>query len=123
MRIYFDGGCRPNPGPIEIAAVARGQLWRRDDLGHGGSHEAEWLALLHAARIAIDLGAAHVEFAGDSLAVIRQARGVAKCRDAISQRHLAAYREAIIALGRVRLRHITRSKNLAGIALAKRHPR
>jgi ribonuclease HI len=39
------------------------------------------------------------------------------------RRHLAAYREAIAAIPRIRLRYTPRSKNLAGIALAKGHAR
>jgi ribonuclease HI len=122
LRIFFDGGSRPNPGVMEIAAVARGITYRQDDIGHGRSEEAEWRALLHAVRIGIELGAEDVELVGDSRSVINQATGVAKCRGAGSQ-YLAAYRAAIVAIPRIRLRHVPRSKNLAGIALAKRHPR
>jgi len=119
LRIFFDGGCRPNPGVMEVAAVARGATYRKDDLGVGGNEEAEWLALLHAVELARDLGAEDVELLGDSRSVINQVAGSAKCRSA----HLAAYRAASSAIPRVRLRYIRRSKNLAGIALAKGHPR
>jgi ribonuclease HI len=123
LRIFFDGGCRPNPGMMEIAAVARGATYVRRDIGPGSGEEAEWLALLHAVRIAIDLAGDDVELVGDSRSVIRHASGAGKCRDAALQRHLEAYRTAITAIPRVRLRTIPRSKNLAGIALAKGHPR
>lgn len=123
LRIFFDGGCRPNPGAMEIAAVARGVTYRRDDVGQGSSEESEWLALLHAARIAIQLGADDVELVGDSRSVINQASGVTKCRDARLQQHLIAYREAIAAIPHVRLRYVPRAKNLAGIQLAQGHPR
>ena len=122
LRIFFDGGCRPNPGVMEIAAVARGMTYRQDDIGHGRSEEAEWRALLHAVRIGIELGADEVELVGDSRSVIDQATGIAKCRGAALQ-YLAAYKAAVVAIPRVRLRHVRRSQNLAGIALAKRHPR
>lgn len=123
LRVFFDGGCRPNPGPIEIAAVARGVTYRKSNVGIGGSEEAEWLALLHAVEIARELGAENIELLGDSRAVIDQATGAAKCRGARAQQCLAAYRAAIGDIPRVRLRHVSRSKNLAGIALAKGHPR
>jgi ribonuclease HI len=123
LRIFFDGGCRPNPGVMEIAAVARGVTYKCADLGAGDSEQSEWLALLHAVRIAITLGADDVELMGDSRSVINQATGASKCRDARLQRHLADYRAAVSAIPRVRLRHVPRSKNLAGIALAKGHPR
>lgn len=119
LRIFFDGGCRPNPGAMEVAAVARGVVHKKADVGFGGSEEAEWLALLHAVAVARDLGAEDVELLGDSRSVISQVAGTAKCRSG----HLAAYRAAISAIPRVRLRYVPRSKNLAGIALAKGHPR
>jgi len=123
LRVFFDGGCRPNPGVMEVAAVARGVAYLQRDVGHGSSEEAEWLALLHAIEVAIALGATDVELVGDSQSVINQANGAGKCRDPQMQRHLAAYRAAISAIPRVRLRHVLRSKNLAGIALTKGHPR
>ena len=123
LRIFFDGGCRPNPGMMEIAAVARGVAYMRRDIGQGSGEEAEWLALLHAVRIAAELGADDVELVGDSRSVINHANGAGKCRDATLRQHLDAYRTAIATIPRVRLRSISRSKNLAGIALAKGHPR
>jgi len=119
VRIFFDGGCRPNPGMMETAAVARGVIHVKTGLGIGGSEEAEWLALLHAVEIARDLGAEDVELLGDSCSVINQVAGTTKCRSA----HLETYRAATSTIGRVRLRYVPRSRNLAGIALAKRHPR
>jgi ribonuclease HI len=123
LRIFFDGGARPNPGKMEVAAVARGVLHLRTDLGIGGNEEAEWRGLLHAVEIAATLGAEDVELVGDSRSVINQANGMAKCRDPEMRQHLDAYRAAIAAFPRVRLRHVLRAKNLAGIALARRHPR
>ncbi len=123
LRIFFDGGCRPNPGRMEIATVARGVIYKRDDVGQGSGEEAEWLALLHAVRIAVELGVDDVELVGDSRSVINHANGVGTCRDATLRQHLEAYRTAVAVIPRVRLRAIPRSKNLAGIALAKGHPR
>ena len=45
VKVFFDGGCRPNPGPIEAAVMIRGVAHLFDDLGCGNSHDAEWLAL------------------------------------------------------------------------------
>ena len=123
LRIFFDGGCRPNPGMMEVAAVTRGVAYVCTDLGTGSSELSEWQALLHAVEIARTLGADDVELVGDSASVINQANGITKCRDADMRQHLEAYRAAIAAFARVRLRQVKRSKNLAGIALAKLHPR
>jgi ribonuclease HI len=108
---------------MEIAAVARGIAYVQRDIGEGSGEEAEWLALLHAVRIAGELGAKDVELVGDSRSVISHANGAGKCRDAALRRHFDAYRASIAAIPQVRLRAIPRSKNLAGIALAKSHPR
>ena len=122
-KIYFDGGCRPNPGPMETAVVVRGISHIHTDLAVGGSTEAEWLALIHAAEIAIGLGLRDVLFVGDSLPVIDQARNIRKCRGAELQLREAEYRALALRLGRIGLRHVPRSQNLAGIALARRHDR
>lgn len=123
LDIYFDGGCRPNPGPIEIAAVARGIVYERHDAAYGGSMDAEWLALIHAAGIALRLGATDVLFLGDSSTVIAQAGGVGKCRAESIRSHRAVFTALVATIPRVRLRHVARSKNLAGIALARGHAR
>ena len=118
MKIFFDGGCRPNPGRMEVAAFARGRLHHRSDLGPGSSHEAEWLALLHALEVARSLGETRIELLGDSASVIAQARGLSK-PGAEYLGHLAEFREAVGQFERLRIRHVARTQNLAGIALAK----
>src|SRR3546814_19142058 len=51
-KIYFDGGCRPNPGPMEIAVVTGGVAAIDRDIGVGSNLDAEWLALIAALRLA-----------------------------------------------------------------------
>ncbi|MDB5704119.1 MAG: ribonuclease [Sphingomonas bacterium] len=118
MKIFFDGGCRPNPGAMEIAVVVRGQAHVLRDLGRGTSMDAEWLALIHALRMAQSLGEADFVLVGDAAAVIGQANGTVKCRG-VGVRHLEAFRALAGAAGPPRVRHIKRSQNLAGIALAR----
>lgn len=84
LKVFLDGGCRPNPGPMEAAVVVRGNAHFFDDLGTGSNTDAEWQALLCAIKLARDLGLQDVEFVGDSLEVTRQANlaastGHAKC--------------------------------------------
>lgn len=118
-KVFFDGGARPNPGPMETAVVVRGEAHVRQAIGTGSNNDAEWLALLHAVEIATALGFDEVEFVGDAMPVVQQASGAWKCRSADLQQHLDAYRAAIAPFAKVRVRHVPRSKNLAGIALAK----
>jgi ribonuclease HI len=120
MKIYFDGGCRPNPGPIDIAVVMRGQSHVRTAVAAGDSNEAEWLALLFALELAAGAGVDDPVFIGDSALVVEQARGGWKCRSAHLKPYLAAWRTRAAAFGRLRLKQVARSKNLAGIVLDAR---
>jgi len=119
LKVYFDGGCRPNPGPMEVAVVARGQSYFFDDLGHGTHNDAEWLALIKALELAQGLGVAAFDLIGDAAMVIAQANGMGACPEAL--RH---HREHFLALtatqAPTRIRWIKRAQNLAGIALEKR---
>jgi len=120
LKIFFDGGCRPNPGPIEAAVVARGLTHFFDDLGSGTSHDAEWLALRMALEVAQTLGEPEFDLVGDCANVIAQAKGLARCRTQAAADHSAAFREAAAAAPPRRVRWIARAQNLAGIALARR---
>lgn len=123
LKLWFDGGCRPNPGVMETAVVARGQTYLRADLGMGDNNDAEWLALLQALAIARQLGAEDVTLLGDSALVVNQARGVARCRDDRFRQALATFQSLAASFARVQVRRIGRAQNLAGIALERRHGR
>ncbi len=118
VKVFFDGGCRPNPGAMEIAVVARGRTHIVRDRGAGTSFDAEWLALIEALKVAQSLAPASFVLLGDAATVIRQAAGVAPCRGA-ALRHLQAFK-ALVPAG-ARVRYIKRTQNLAGIALARLH--
>lgn len=120
LTLYFDGGCRRNPSPIETAVVVRGVTHFRGAVATGDNNEAEWLAMLHAVDLAKCAGAQDVLLIGDSAVVIGQATGRAKCRSPQLQPFRNAYAEATAGFARVRCRLVSRSKNLAGIALARR---
>lgn len=123
LKVYFDGGCRPNPGPMEVASVLRGVAHVRDDLGDGTNGDAEWLALIHALECAQACGAAAFDLIGDSRTVIEQANGRAKARSERDQAHLARFQALAADNPPARVRWIKREQNLAGIALNARHPR
>jgi ribonuclease HI len=121
LKVFFDGGCRPNPGRMELAVVAAGRTSLVRDAGQGTSADAEWLALIHALGLALDSGAAEFVLLGDSASVVAQASGVGRC-PASARHHLDALHR-LAGATRLRIRHVGRSKNLAGIALATLHPR
>jgi ribonuclease HI len=120
LKLFFDGGCRPNPGPIEVAIVTQGQVWFHDDLGHGTHNDAEWLALIHALMLAQSLGVEACELIGDAAMVVDQANGVGRCPRAL-RHHLDRFGALAASGPPLRVRWTGRSKNLAGIVLARRH--
>ena len=122
LKIFFDGGCRPNPGQIEAAAVLGGVVHRFSDLGHGSSQDAEWLALIGALELAQSLAPRQFVLLGDALQVVRAANRVLLTRQA-APGHEAVFLDAAVHGPPSRIRWIKRTQNLAGIALAARHPR
>jgi ribonuclease HI len=120
LKIFFDGGCRPNPGAIEVAVVVRGVVRFFDDLGVGSSEGAEWLALRMALRVAQSMEEAEFDLVGDCAGVIAQASGLARRRSGAAAAHEARFRESAAAGGPRRIRWIARTQNLAGIALERR---
>ncbi len=121
-KIYFDGGCRPNPGRMEIAVVIGGVAKIDCDAGQGSSIDAEWHGLIAAVRLAQGRGLTDFVLLGDSAAVIDQANGVVRARGHAAA-HLAAFRALVGDGAGVRVRRIKRAQNLAGIALAGLHGR
>lgn len=118
-KIYFDGGCRPNPGQMETAVVARGFTYLQPDCGLGNNNDSEWLALIHAAEIARSLNVRDVVMLGDSAFVVAIASGKAQCRPTKTQAYFERFQRLAAEFDRVRIRKIARTQNLAGIALAR----
>lgn len=117
IKIYFDGGCRPNPGRMETAVVTGGAAVVVRDAGIGSSMDAEWLALIAALRLAKDLGLTDFILLGDAAAVVAQANGTVRARGGAAD-YLADFL-ALAGDGPMpSVRHVKRTQNLAGIALA-----
>jgi ribonuclease HI len=119
LKIFFDGGCQPNPGPMETGVVARGVFYHEHGLGHGTNNDAEWLALLHALRVAALLNVHDYILLGDSAVVINQANGIWRCKSEALQSHLTAFQRVTADQPKPAIRKIARAQNLAGIALEK----
>jgi ribonuclease HI len=120
IKIFFDGGCRPNPGQMETAVVARGVVHYRSDCGTGTSNDAEWQALIDAVEVALSMGARDVILLGDSAMVVAQANRYGKCRTLAFRQYLGRFLTLAVDFDRIIVRKIPRNQNLAGIALAKR---
>lgn len=122
VKVFFDGGSRPNPGAMETAVVAAGRTHIKRDLGEGTNLDAEWLALLHAVKIAQAESLGEYVLLGDAIAVVDRVNGTARSRGACRD-HLAAFHALLEGQRVPRVRYIRRAHNLAGIALARLHPR
>ena len=121
MKIYFDGGCRPNPGNMETAVVAGGTTYHRTDHGCGDNNDAEWLALIDALNVARDLSVSDVTLLGDSATVIGHVNGESRRLSSRFHDYHAKFSELVAGLDRVRIRRVVRTQNLAGIALERLH--
>ncbi|MFC0588292.1 ribonuclease HI [Novosphingobium aquiterrae] len=122
LKVFFDGGCRPNPGRIEAAVVVRGVTSYFNDLGHGTNSDAEWQALLCAVQVARSQDFTDIDLVGDAIEVVEQARKALRDGNADHPK-AAAFLTSAAQISTLRVRWIKRQQNLAGIALAARHPR
>ena len=122
LKVFFDGGCRPNPGPIEAAVVVRGVIHVFDDLGCGTNSDAEWMALIKAVELAQALQLTDFILIGDATEVISHAQQALQDGRAAAG-HATTFLTLAASLPPLRVRWIKRAQNLAGIALAARHPR
>jgi ribonuclease HI len=123
ITIYFDGGCRPNPGEREIAVVfacADPYLCYHDFVGPGTNNEAEFLALLWALDLSWQAGFTDIHVCGDSSLVVRGASGQGEIRAPNLLPYLAEYTALQKKFANILLEWVPRERNLAGIYLERR---
>ena len=117
MKLFFDGGCSPNPGMMEAAIVSDCGAVKLHipDIGHGTNNVAEWVGMIMAITTAVDQGQP-VTILGDSKLVISQAQGIWKCNHEHLRKYLDEYKSiAATAKHPITLQHVRRHLNLAGI--------
>jgi ribonuclease HI len=105
---------------MEVGVVACGDkniLYHERNLGRGTNNVAEWLALIYAMRIAISLGQTDVEIVGDSMLVVNQANGTWQCKKEELKGFLAEFKAIKPSFRSIKVAHVRRAYNLAGIAL------
>lgn len=101
--------------------VARGIAYIATGIGRGTNNDAEWLALLAALGVAASLGERDIVLLGDAMFVVDRARAAG--RGALPCGQAADYARRADGFDRVRIRHVRRAQNLAGIALERLHGR
>ena len=104
---------------METAVVAGGVIYHQPSAGTGTSLDAEWLALFQALDVAEMRGARDLVLMGDAASVVAKVAGRTRSRSKGDHENVARFRKAAERFDRVRLRHVKRSLNLAGIALTK----
>lgn len=111
---WFDGSATPNPGLIGIGALLCGPDGERMEIsrraGHGGSSDAEYLALIAVLEAALAARATPLTVSGDSQVVIGDvgAAGAAAKGMAAYRAHV---RNLMAQIGAVTLRWVPRHRN------------
>jgi ribonuclease HI len=125
LEIHIDGASRGNPGEagfgISVATPEGGELAALYGyLGRATNNVAEYQALIHALRYALQRGARRVSVYSDSELVVRQVEGTYKVKHP-DMRPL--HREATALLARfeeARVVHVPRERNREADRLANR---
>ncbi len=125
LRLHIDGASRGNPGEAGFGVHVTTQdgafvAGLYGYLGHATNNVAEYQALLHALRFAIDRGAREIEIYSDSELLVRQLAGRYRVKNPGLQ---PLFREAAALLtrfGRSRVTHVPRERNREADALANR---
>ena len=116
MRLYFDGGCIPNPGKMEVAVVSDdGSVREHAKIHDGTNNEAEWFAFLWAVEIAQTKGWDDLTISGDSALVINQAQGLWRINAPNLQHYKKNFDEMRPSFKSLKLVHVRRHLNPAGI--------
>lgn len=122
-RGWFDGSATPNPGRIGIGALLLGPAGERVEIsrqaGHGGSGDAEYLALIAVLEQAASLGVTELVVYGDSQVVVHDVLLTAGAGAKGLEHHRAAAAALIARMGDVALRWIPRHRNGAADALSQ----
>jgi ribonuclease HI len=113
--LNFDGGARPtNPGPAAIGYVLIGpeQKWKRSKtLGRATNNVAEYQALIHGLRFAIDQGYGPIEIRGDSELIVKQVRGEYSVNDDELRELHSLVQQLMNRFDEFHLQHIPREQN------------
>jgi ribonuclease HI len=122
MIVYFDGGCKPNPGKMEIGLVFVGddgtKVNHKEHFGQGTNNQAEWLALIVGLSMLSEMGVREITMIGDSQLVCMQASGKWKMKlDSPLYHFWAEFKELEKLFTKIEIKHVLRDKNLAGIML------
>ena len=118
MKIYFDGGAAPNPGPMHIAVIIGNKAYD-EKLEYGTNNVAEWTALIWAMQLAISQNIFDVEIYGDSTLIVKQANGEWKIKQQEFKLFKIEFDNLKKKFTNFSLQYKPRNENLAGIHIEK----
>jgi ribonuclease HI len=125
LHLHIDGGSRGNPGDAGFGVHVTGEDGAEvaslyGYLGLATNNVAEYQALLHGLRYALQCGARRVVVFSDSELVVRQIAGAYRVKHPSM---VPLHREALALMGRfaeVQVRHVRREQNREADRLANR---
>ncbi len=115
LEAYIDGGARGNPGPAAagVALLCGGErlLEAGYFLGNQTNNVAEYMALIFALRLAIEVGARVVVVMSDSELLVRQMTGEYRVRsETLAPLHAQA-QQLLLRIDRWSIKHVRREQN------------
>jgi ribonuclease HI len=112
---WFDGSAHPNPGRIGIGVLLSGPGGERVEIsrraGHGSSGDAEYLALIAALEIAVEMGVPELLVYGDSQVVVQDVLLSPGSGARALEAHRARVGHLMAALALVHVRWVPRHRN------------
>jgi ribonuclease HI len=125
LRLHVDGASRGNPGEAGFGVHVTGEDGREvaslyGYLGRATNNVAEYQALVHGLRFALDRGAAAVDVYSDSELLVRQIGGRYRVKNPGLQPLHREAKSLLARFERARVVHVPRDRNREADALANR---
>ncbi len=125
LRLHVDGASRGNPGEagfgVQVKAADGSEVAALYGyLGRATNNVAEYQALLHGLRFALDRGAREVEVFSDSELLVRQIGGRYRVKHPGLQPLFREAQALLARFERTRVSHVPREQNREADALANR---
>ncbi len=123
--LYIDGASRGNPGPAGVGVYLRSREGTIEEelfryIGETTNNVAEYEALLHGLRRALELTPQSVTIFSDSELLVKQISGEYRVKNPRLVRLHAQARHLLSSFSAVRLTHVDREENRRADALANR---
>ncbi|MBT3606525.1 MAG: ribonuclease HI family protein [Candidatus Latescibacteria bacterium] len=120
--LHCDGGCEPNPGTMGIGGhITIDNVDVADfskKAGNGTNNQAEYLALIHGAKLARELKVTHLNVVMDSQLILNQMTGIWRNKDAELTKLMRDAKQIMVEFDKVTYEHVLRANNKQADMLA-----